>query len=103
MAGAGPFLIDRHQQHVAVAVVAHGRTYCRSPDVSPLHQNSRRLRLQNQVRPVSSVLANDSRFIHAIISTARSEASWTMAGTSPSALKATTSSSWSGKSMGTAV
>ena len=28
--------------------------YCRSPDVSPLHQYSWRLRLQNQVRPVST-------------------------------------------------
>ena len=32
------------------------RTYCRSPDVSPLHQYSCRLRLQNHVRPVVSVL-----------------------------------------------
>ena len=36
------------------------RTYWRSPDVSPLHQYSWRLRLQNHVRPVSSVRRSDS-------------------------------------------
>ena len=45
----------------------------------------------------------DSRFIQANMSTAWSEASWTMAGTRPSALKATPASSASVKPMGVAV
>jgi len=54
--------------------------------VSVMHQYSWRERLQNQVRPVSMVLARDSSFIQAIISTWPVPSSWTMAGTRPSAL-----------------
>ena len=58
--------------------------YWRSPEVSPLHQNSWRDRLQNHVRPVSSDRRSDSAFIHAIISTSSVPSSCTMAGTRPS-------------------
>ena len=42
---------------------------CMLPLVAPLFQSSWRLRLQNQVVPVSSVRRNDSAFIHATMST----------------------------------
>jgi hypothetical protein len=53
------------------------------PEVAPLFQNSWRLRLQNQVVRVSTVLAIDSEFIHAIIRISPVSESWTMAGISP--------------------
>ena len=66
------------------------RTYWRSPEVSPLHQYSWRLRLQNQVRPVSRVLRSDSSFIQRHHQDLRR---WTPPGrspaTSPSSSKAT--------------
>ena len=87
VAGAVPLLFDDEEQGVAVAVVVRrrGPTGGR-PDVSPLRQRSWRLRDQNTVRPDSSVSARVSSFIQAIISTAPVPCSWTMAGTSPSAL-----------------
>ena len=61
-----PFLLDDEQQHVHVAVVhgARARTGGR-PTSRPCTSTRRRLRLQNQVRPVSSVRRSASRFIHA--------------------------------------
>src|SRR5688572_4038424 len=79
---------------------AAARTYCRSPEVSPLHQYSWRLRLQNHVRPVSSVLRSESWFIHASISTCPVACSCTIAGTRPSALKVTLASSASPNGIG---
>jgi hypothetical protein len=52
-----------------------------------------RLRLQNHVRPVSSVRCSASRFIHANMSTCFVLSSCTIAGTSPSSLNETASSS----------
>ena len=64
---------------------ALARTYWRSPEVSPLHQYSWRLRLQNQVRPCQR--APQGLLVHpGDIRTAR-PASWTIAGTRPSASK----------------
>ena len=91
MAGARALLLDDEQQDVHVAVVVGAsRTHWRSPDVSPLHQYSWRLRLQNQVRPLASVrrqrvLVHPRHHQHL----RRSPSSWTIAGTSPSASKAT--------------
>ena len=82
---------------------AADRTYWRSPDVSPLHQYSCRLRLQNHVRPVSSVRRSAASFIQAIISTRPVPTSWMIAGTSPSALNATAAISSSVARMGVAV
>ena len=72
VAGAGPLLVDDHQQHVAVAVVAHGsgrtagRRRSRPCTRTPVGCGSR----TRSVRSPGS-WRNDSRFIQAIISTAR--------------------------------
>src|ERR1041384_8429190 len=50
------------------------------PLVAPLFQNSWRLRLQNQVVPVSSVRCNDSWFMYASISTSPVSCCCTIAG-----------------------
>ncbi len=78
-------------------------THWRSPDVSPLHHISLRDRLQNQLRPVSSVRRRASSFIQASIRTAPVPCSCTMAGTSPSASQVTAAMSLSRTPMGVAV
>ena len=53
------------------------------PLVAPLFQSSWRLRLQNQVVPVSSVRRRDSSFIHATMRTSPVPACCTTQGTRP--------------------
>ena len=70
MAGAAALLLDHEQQRVAVAVVVRlAHELAVAADVSPLRHTSWRLRLQNTMRPSSSVMRSVSAFIHAIIST----------------------------------
>ena len=97
VAGALALLLDDEEQRVAVAVVVRRAHDWRSPEVSPLRHTSWRLRLQNTVRPVSSVARRVSSFIHAIISTSPVPSSCTMAGTRPSALYVTVASCSSGR------
>ena len=56
VAGAAALLLDHEEQRRRRrSRSSASRTHWRSPEVSPLHQYSWRLRLQNHVRPVSSV------------------------------------------------
>ena len=68
---------------------ATARTAWVLPLVAPLCHSSWRERLQNQVSPRSRVRSSDSRFIQARVSTRPLVASWTTAGTRPSAPKRT--------------
>ena len=87
VAGAPALLLDHEEQRRRRrSRSSASRTYWRSPEVSPLHQYSWRLRLQNHVRPVSSVRRSASSFIQPSMSTSPVPSSWTIAATRPSAL-----------------
>jgi hypothetical protein len=81
--------IDEHQQGVTVAVDAQLAHLSTLPLSSPFFHSSARERDQKWAKPVSSVRASASAFIHATISTAPVVASWATAGTSPRSSKTT--------------
>src|SRR4051794_9156951 len=72
----------------------------RSPDVSPLIQTSWRDRLQNVMRPVSSVWRSVAGFMYPIMRTSLVPCSCTIAATSPAASYFTVASSSSDAAMG---
>src|SRR6266568_8701306 len=59
------------------------RTFCTWPDCSPFFHRRLRERDQKCASPVATVLARDSRFIHARVSTLLVDISWAIAGTRP--------------------